>query len=479
MQYYFRIFLFILLFQSISFVYSQPTTFEKWYNFGYTENGFSVQPTFDGGYIIAGRHGITFSVSDLLLIKIDSLGVTKWSKFIKSGSYEHEGWDVKQTADSGYIITGMMTVMGGGANVYLVRTDKNGDTVWTKNFGNANYDIGWRIQPTFDGGYAIAGGKDDSLAFLIKTDSYGDTLWSKTYLPVGTIASGFRGIQQMSDSGFVLCGSVAYSGSISAINLIRTNKNGDTLWSKIYNRNKTDLQRSLQSTSDGGYIIAGITPDTIPPYWNCFLIKTNASGDTMWTRSLGGSGDEAANQAYETLNGEYVLAGYTSSFGSGAYDFYLVRTDSNGNLKWQKTFGGIGGDYGYDMDLTSDGGFIIVGSSDNSTYPPMGGVYLVKTDSNGIVFTTIDETLIKEHQIIVYPNPFSTTATVLISEGIKNNNEVEFSIEDILGRQLMRKKIELQNASFTVERNGLPSGMYLLKIFSSTELLVTKKIIIQ
>ena len=187
-------FVFFLFVSGITF--SQPITFEKWYNFGYAETGYAVQQTFDGGYIITGRQGITFNVSELILLKTDSAGNQQWVKFINTGVNEHEGYDIKQVADSGYIITGMMSVMGEGANIYLVRTDKNGDTLWTKNFGSVNYDQGWSVQPTFDDGYIIAA-QYDTVSMLLKTDSNGDTLWTKKYIPQNAIVSGIYCVKQL------------------------------------------------------------------------------------------------------------------------------------------------------------------------------------------------------------------------------------------------------------------------------------------
>ncbi len=152
----------------------------------------------------------------------------EWDQFIGTGSNENYGYSVQQTTDSGYIIAGYTTVMGMGANVYLVKTDASGDTVWTKNYGSTEYDNGWAVQQTFDGGYIIAA-QWDTTACLIKTDANGDTLWIKTYLPSGSTISVARSVQQTSDSGYIVSGAANFPGKWGEVFLIKTDSAGEPL----------------------------------------------------------------------------------------------------------------------------------------------------------------------------------------------------------------------------------------------------------
>jgi len=447
--------------------FSQSITFEKWYNFGYTENGFSVEQTFDGGYIVSGRHGISFVTSELILHKVDSLGNTQWTKLIKSGPYEHEGYDVKQTADSGYIVSGMMDdIFPLGANIYLVKTDKYGDTLWTKYYGGINYDNGFSVVPTFDGGYAIAA-QYDTLAMLLKTNSNGDTLWTKKYLPSSAWQSTIRSVQQLSDSGYILTGSVSYYTPPAALYIIRTDKNGDTLWTKQYFGAGWQIGNSIDENSDGGFIISGWTGGSDN---DCYLVRTNSVGDTLWTKTFGGTGDESAKQTHQTSDGGFILAGSATSFGVGDDDIYLVKTDSDGNFLWQKTFGGLGGDYGYDMDLTTDVGFIIVGTGSNNS---LSCVYLIKTDSGGNVFTSIADYEQNNFPIILYPNPADNSVNIVSPKNISG----EILLSDMAGRIIKRE--QFIGASQEMLTSDLNNGIYIAQVISENKNISNIKLIIK
>ncbi len=245
------------------------------------------------------------------------------------------------------------------------------------------HDRAYSIQETVDGGYALAGqvviqGGVTCILF-IKTNEYGDTLWTKIF-DYGAYVQA-NSVSQTADSGFVLTGFSPNNGVL----LIRTNNNGSLLWSKRY---ETDLTQDyeegkcVRQTFDNGFIICGYSYILSPADQNIYLFKTNEIGDTLWTKTYGGFSFDRASSILQTSDSGFVICGYTSSFGAGSFDLFLVKCDANGDLIWSKTYGGIQNDIGNWVDQTSDGGYIIAGSTE-SFGAGYKDVYLIKTDANG------------------------------------------------------------------------------------------------
>jgi len=327
-------------------------------------------------------------------------------------------------------------------------------TSWWRTYGGTLTDQGWSVQQTSDGGYIIAGrtysfGAGNSDVYLTKTNTPGDTLWTRTY--GGTSEDDGYSVQQTTDSGYIITG---YTASFSAggVYLIRTNASGDTLWTRTYGY--LGDGRGVQQTSDGGFIIAGAG------YRDVYLIKTTASGDTLWTRTYGGTSEDVGTSVQQTLDGGYIVAGYTLTFGAGGYDAYLIKTDASGDTMWTRTYGGTGDDQGYSVQQTSDGGYIIAGR----TYSFGAGnsdVYLIKTDSLGNVGVAepSDVRPTGAPLLPVQPNPFHSFARV-------PGHETElFALSDVTGRQVAICKGDRVGA-------GLRPGVYFLSLIrgdTSTE----------
>jgi hypothetical protein len=213
---------------------------------------------------------------------------------------------------------------------------------------------------------------------LIKTDANGNIQWAKTY--GGTGVDGAYSVRQTSDGGYIVAGYTASFGAGGAF-LIKTNASGNLQWAKTYEG--TNLLYSVQQTSDGGYIVAGLTNSFGAGNKDVFLIKTNTTGNIIWAKTYGGWSDEWARSVQQTSDGGYIVAGYTDSFGAGGSDFFLIKTDANGNIIWAKTYGGTGWyDEAMSVRQTSDGGYIVAGRTGSFG---AGGtdIFLVKTDATG------------------------------------------------------------------------------------------------
>ncbi|MBK5285877.1 MAG: T9SS type A sorting domain-containing protein [Bacteroidia bacterium] len=359
-------------------------TFQKTFGGINNDEGYSVLQTTDGGFIITGTT-LSFGVgsSDLYLIRTDASGNSVWTKTF-GGTGNDYSYSVQQTADGGFILAGSTESFGaGGSDVYLIRIDTTGNPLWTKTFGGTGNEYCYSVQQTADGGFIITGstnsfGAGGSDVYLIKTDTNGNPLWTKTFDAIGNGAG--QCVQQTTDGGFIITGSCGAGGS--DVYLIKTDTTGNPLWTKTFGGTGNDNSFSVQQTADGGFIIAGHTQSFGAGSYDVYLIRTDATGNSLWTKTFGGTSNDAGYSVQQTSNGGYIIAGFTTSFGTGSFDVYLIRTDANGNSMWTKTFGGAGYDLGSAVHQTADGGYIITGQTE-SFGSGNEDVYLIKTDSAG------------------------------------------------------------------------------------------------
>jgi hypothetical protein len=357
-------------------------SFAKTYGVALWELAYSVQQTSDGGYILASY---TYSFGDIFLIKTDMNGNKIWAK-IYGGASDDTAFSVQQTSDGGYILAGVTRSFGaGGYDALLIKTDASGNVQWAKTYGGTSGDYAYSVQQTSDGGYIVVGytnsfGAGDYDIFLIKTDASGNVQWTKTY--GGTSGDYAYSVQQTSDGGYIVAGRTYSFGAGSYdIFLIKTDASGNVQWAKTYGGIYWDYAYSVQQTSDGGYIVAGTTWSFGAGYYDIFLIKTDASGNVQWTKTYGGGDYDDASSVQQTSDGGYIVAGYTQSFGAGDYDIFLIKTDANGNISWAKTYGGTDYDWAYSVQQTSDGGYIVAGYT--ASFGAFGDIFLIKTDANG------------------------------------------------------------------------------------------------
>jgi len=334
-----------------------------------TDQGFSVQQTTDGGYIVAGYTTSYGAGSwDAYLIKTDALGNTLWTQTYGTDTYDYVR-SVQQTTDGGYILAGFTQSYGaaGYYDVWLIKTDDSGNEQWHQIYGGESVDYCESVRQTTDGGYIIvgrtasfgAGGVD---IYLIKTDVLGNELWYQTF--GGSSHEYGFGVQQTDDGGYIVVGyTQSYGGGNKDLYLIKTDTLGDTLWTRAYGGIHLDHGYSVQQTTDGGYIVGGKTMFSTSTMADVWLIKTDASGDTLWTRTWGGSHVDVGYSVQQTTDGGYIISGCTTSFGAGSYDVYLIKTDGQGNEEWTRTYGGIDDEEGWSVQQTTDGGYIIAGET--------------------------------------------------------------------------------------------------------------------
>ncbi len=237
-------------------------------------------------------------------------------------------------------------------------------------YGGSGYDYGYSVTQTYDKGYAVAGstsssGSGSTDAYLLKTDSMGIMQWQKTFGGINIDQA--YSIQETKDTGFVIAGFTNSFGQGGYdLYVIRTNRYGDTIWTKTYGGSNWDFAYSIQQTIDSGFIITGGTYSFGKGYEDMYLVKINSIGDTIWTKTYGGIKDDEAKSVKQTKDGGYIITGFTKSFGDANGDFYTVKTNNVGDTLWTNKYGGIQEDDGYDVIEKYSGGYFIVGKTKSS-----------------------------------------------------------------------------------------------------------------
>ncbi|MBC7861783.1 MAG: T9SS type A sorting domain-containing protein [Bacteroidia bacterium] len=370
------------------------TTFQReffpWSGTASIINPYTFQNTSDGGHIMGGFMGISYISpgSKSFLIKTDLNGDTLWSRnYAVNMAYNSCIYFVNEDLAGNFIACGSVidSVNGFDYAIFVMKVGANGNVIWSNAYSlsaDTTYlERALCVKPAADGGYIVAGdvynnGYD---AFLLKLDNAGNTQWSKVF--AGTKNDLFYSVVQTSDGGFAASGetkSFDPNNNPTAC-LIKTDANGDTLWTKNYETSGTSIAWSLSQTSDGGFImpVSNYGANT-----DMGLIKTNASGNSMWAKTYGGSGDEYGYCATELSGGGYALTGTSFSFNdqvSGNY--FLAKVNTMGQLVWAKEYGGSGVEEAYVVQEKSNGGLSVFGYSDS--WYPTSSSFLVTTDFFG------------------------------------------------------------------------------------------------
>lgn len=437
------------LFLNISAQYN----FERVYSSPNYDGGFSVIQTPDSNFVFTGFWGV-----QAFVFKSDANGDLLWDKYYLS-QQSSVGYSIVQTTDGGFAIGGTSTYSN--YNFYLVKTDYNGDSIWTKRYGSSLVKcLGYDVKQVLDGGFVLVGHADTlpgqvGHMLLTRTDVNGEYMWSKVYggrqanIEEGT----FRSVQVASNGDYVMMGirlQTSYEMYLHDIVVVRTNSNGDTLWVKQFGGSNDDIGMSISSTSDNGFIITGATMSSGNGAYDVYLLKIDSNGSVVWNKTTGGLDDDWGNYVSTTSDNGYIISGSTKNNSNGGTDVYLIKIDAFGNVIWSKTFGGIGDDMGYCVKQTFDGGFVVCGFRNSN-------VYLIKTDNFGVV-TNLNEIVIDTRsQITIYPNPLSSCSTLKINS---NQRCEEIVIFDLMGREVLRQG--LVNNETEITKGNLSSGVYVV-----------------
>lgn len=469
--------LFLLLFLAAGFSAAAQTA-EKWeqiYGAAGQEYGYSVKTCLGQGYLVAGTTS-SGGVTDGYIVRTDSVGLVMWSKYFVGNNIDVIR-SVKQLPDSGFVLAGFSNSAGhGGYDGWLLRTDKNGDTLWTKYIGTTDWDFFYDVDTTFDGGFMLVGGTYGAGAgeedfYLVRTDANGDTLWTRTVGGVKTEEA--QAVVSTADTLYAACGFTYSKGDTLGDSwIVRFDDNGDTLWTRTTGiPNAEDKAWDIVALHPFGklYIVGeNYLSGNKDPLLHCL----DYSGNTLFslTNNFGGSQEDDFHSI--VFSPPYYIAtiGTTYSFGSGNGDFSFY-TDNYGWVT--TTCGTLQTDVAYSIDRANDKGFIASGYTTgySSNLPNM---YLVKLDSLGATsgVLSIREPVAagETFAVTIFPNPSSTQATFELDAASDLSGDLLLEIFDVTGRNVMSvpaSSWQLRNqrsAVCTADVSSLANGVYTYRI---------------
>jgi hypothetical protein len=381
-----RAFAFLAVLSSFAFA-----GWERAYGDGLVNIGLDVATMPDGGFAVVGQINSFFSLdTDIYLVRTDSAGNLLWSNTY-GGPEEDIAYSLSPADDGTIVILGTSNSFGvGDYDMYLFSVDSTGEVLWTKTYGQGNTDdAGLDLARTPDGGYIITGFETsidgNRNVYVVKTDSVGDTVFTRVY---GGANHDFgTGVSIVSDGGYIICG-LSYSladTTFPDIWILRLDESGDTIWTTTTGGASWDEAFAIAEIPEG-FIVTGSTSSFGAGGFDIFYFHINHDGEIIWTKTLGGTRDEWSSDIMPLEDGNHAISSWTNSFGYSGSDAMLIKINPDGDTLWTRLYGGSGNDNANGFDITPDGGFIITGST-ASFGSGREYVYLVRTDSEGLTET--------------------------------------------------------------------------------------------
>lgn len=482
-------------------LYSQAPHIEWQKTLGGSGNEYaqSIQQTADGGFIVAGHSDSEdghrteyYGFEDFWIVKLNTYGNIQWQKTF-GGSGNDMAYSVSQTMDGGYIVAGSTNSTDGDVSenmgdhdYWVIKLNSTGDLEWEKSLGGSSYERAYSIKQTSDGGYIIAGRSDSFDGdvtgsygidyWVVKLDETGNIQWEKTVGGSGIDQA--NSVIQTLDGGHMVAGfSYASGGDISEpygdgyscdIWIVKLNADGDLQWEKSLGGSQSDFGFSIVQTPEGGYIIAGSSEsDDIDVSENkgssdVWVVKIDDIGQIEWEKSFGGSGFDRAYAVNLTSDGGYIVAGtshsndFDVSHNYEHYDFWVIKLNADGDLIWEKSYGGTGFDQAFSAQQTTDGGYIIAGWTDSvdgdiTIGRGFADMWIVKLSPEATNLNDISPS----NAVACYPNPANDFIYI---EGLVPGSPI--LITNLLGEVVYNNSVE--NHIQHLDISQLANGFYFI-----------------
>jgi hypothetical protein len=481
-----RLRIILLLLIPVATCFSQvDTAYVRTYGGPSVDIGRSVQQTHDGGFIIAGStSSFSRGENSIYLVKTDTNGIHRWSASY-GGVNISQANSVKETLDKGFILCGYTNSYGhGGYDAYLVKTDSMGVMQWQQTYGGSDWDFGYSVTQLKDSGYVFCGRtysftNGGSDAYIVRTDKHGDTLWTKHMGGAGDDAA--YAVTAFRDTNYVIGGEITSIGGDLDGLFLRYGSHGNLIHSDSYGGSGNDYFRGEVLANDNGFVFTGSSNS--PGYfggYDAYFVKTDSMGRFQWENRQGGYSDDYGYGIVQTPAGDLIFSGSTSSYGLGGDDLYTVRMIFGGGwLIHGYTFGGTGMDEGYALCLTAKGGVVWVGST-TSFGQGLEDVFLVKmlnaeTSNSSYAISTfyadnLSPTAVVEihpaeagtGDVMLYPNPFNQNTTFAYRKNTSYQGVLKLVLYDMTGHIIRQESHE--GASFILDRGDLAPGLYFYEL---------------
>jgi hypothetical protein len=441
--------------------------------FGGADNdaGYSISTTFKDGYILAGatRNG-TIGSWDAWAISLTEMGKTNWSRTY--GWEHHDYFSDVLALEDGFLFVGHIWGQGHGRlDIYLLKTDLLGSKVFDKVYGTNRQDLGFRVYPSAMGGYLILGYsrgyENHGDILIIKIDNDGNETWRSSF---GTIYDDYAySLSEAQNGAITLFGSAGsyhhdvhynYKSPSADWLMIGIDENGMETDRDTIKWEGHDFARTIKPDGYGGFYLFGSSQSFGAGSFDMILTHIDDDRNITWQKTFGGADYEYGMSMEINKEGDLYLFGTTRSLGDeNSPDYFLVKTDNEGNQIWSLTLGGVHPDYGHDVVSTPDNGCALIG---NTKSFGEGGfdMLMVKVDKYGVVeflLESLDNSV--SQNLLVYPNPVRATGAILPEQ---QNATYQLDIVSLSGQTVRSYLLESPNYQFNAET--LPSGMYVYRI---------------
>ena len=334
----------------------------------YSDDGGTIVQTSDGGFVVGGRtQSFGEGNWDNLLTKFNSFGDHLWTRVLDYGDNEG-GISVKETSDGGFVTFGWSESFWADREHLIAKFDGSGNLLWNRTIrgGDPWYAYGGPAIEASDGGLVVFGCTNSFTdvfdLLLSKFDPAGAHLWTKILVGSSTERPG--GLTETSDGGIVATGSTeSFGAGDYDLLLAKFGSTGVLLWTRTLGGGGVDWGESVTEASDDGLVVTGYTESFGAGGRDLLLAKFDSSGNLLWSRTLGGSADDTGRFVIQAYDGGFAVTGLTESFGAGGRDLLLAKFDSSGNLLWSRTLGGSADDAGRSLVEAYNKGLVLVGST--------------------------------------------------------------------------------------------------------------------
>ncbi|GBC85869.1 hypothetical protein HRbin11_02328 [bacterium HR11] len=310
-----------------------------------------------------------------------------WAQTYGGGRLE-VAYSVRTAADGGLVVAGSTDSFGaGGTDAWVLRLDADGRVLWQKALGGDGTDVAYAVRPTPDGGFVVAGytssftAGGEAGAWVFRLNAAGGLVWQKVYGPGVAY-----GLDRTSDGGFVVAGATTAFGAAGLDAwVLRLDAQGNVVWQRRYGGSGSDVAYSVRAVPDGGFVVAGFTTSFGAGSYDAWVLRLDAAGGVLWQRAYGGGLQDWAYAVDRTSDGGFIVAGYTESFGAGANDVWVFRLDDSGDVQWTATYGDTADDYAYAVQALPDGGFIVAGYTTSFGAVYLGDFWVLRLGPDGAI----------------------------------------------------------------------------------------------